>query len=81
MHYGNHQQGNLVRSIGDQLIANHVKTKWPSREVWPTVPLVREGNQTADRVQDLFTDSSCRCRAVIGNELPNVRDVLRSSGV
>jgi len=81
MKYANNQERFFFGSIGNQVIANRLKTKRPRSEVSSTVPLVGKRDELAHSVEDVFTDAPSCKKIIFGNVFPDFTDVQRSTRV
>ena len=75
--YGDHQQGAFIRGVRNQIISYPSEPQRSGGQFGAPVPLMGKRHKLSDGAQDFFADASGSRRIILGNEFPNVKDVLR----
>ena len=76
MQYGKDEQWALIRRVGDQIVSYCLKPQGPGRQIGTLMTLVGKWRQPTDGVQNFFADAPGGPGIILGDELPNICDVL-----
>jgi hypothetical protein len=77
----NYKERLLVRCIGDEIVACSLKTNWPRSEISPPMALVWKRDKPANSVNYVFSDAPSGKRVIVGDKIPNFRDVRSGARV
>jgi hypothetical protein len=76
MEHGNDPERVLLRRVGNEVVVHAPESQGAGGQVGTPMTDMGGGNQRADSVKDVFADTASRERVVLGDELPDLGDIL-----
>jgi len=81
VNYGYDKKRLLLRCVSDEVIADRLKPQWPGCEIASRVTLMWESHELANGFQYLLAEACRGTQIIVGDELPDLGDVLRCARV